>query len=159
MTTDQWIAIIAVTIPNAIQLAKWRWEVSRIPKIETELATNADSNPNRPGFKLGWVSRVALISPLAVLAWQTFRDGAMTRFDLGVMIFALLSFLSVFIGVLIIRLYTVFIIQAHMAESFSSIVKLLGGKEEAFDGVVKRLASSAQSRKEEEEQVETRNPH
>lgn len=119
--------------------------------------TTVDSITNRPGFRLGWVSRIALITPLALLGWMTFRDGAMTRFDLGVMIFALLSFLSVFIGVLIIRLYAVFIIQAHMAETFGSIVKLLGGKVEAFDGVVKRLASNAQARKEEEEQAASHN--
>ena len=152
MTIEQWIAITAIIIPNVIQLAKWRWEVKRIPSKMTELDTAADSIPNRPGFKLGWVSRIALISPLAVLAWETFRGGAMTRFDLGVMIFALLSFLSVFIGVLIIRLYTVFIIQAHMAETFSGIAKLLGGKVASFNGVVERLASAAEERRKEDEQ-------
>lgn len=149
LNTSQWLQIAAIIIPTTITLLRWSWDAKRMEATINVEKKAADIMPDMPRLQVSWSTRIALICPLGVLAWQTFRSGELTRFDLGIMIFSCLAFLSFVSLLLASRLYTVIRLQAYMAVSIADLVDKFGGKVRKMTDVMNRIANQTQRKKDD----------
>ena len=149
LTTSQWLQIAAIIISTTITLLKWRWDAKRIESTINVEKKAAEIMPDMPRFHVSWSTRIALLCPLAVLAWQTFRSGEMTRFDFGIMIFSSLAFISFVSLLLASRLYTVIRLQAYMAVSVADLVQSFGGKIRKFTDMMNTIGNRIPEKKDD----------
>ena len=149
LNTSQWLQIAAIIVPTTITLLRWRWDAKRIEatiNVEKRAAANM---PDMPRLQVSWSTRIALICPLGVLAWQTFGSGEISRFDLGIMIFSCLAFLSFVSLLLASRLYTVIRLQAYMAVSVADLVQTFGGKTRRFTDILNNIGNRTQENEDD----------
>lgn len=88
LNESHWISIAALAVQTVISVSRWSWDARKETRSSQAEVSNKEvaDIPNRPQKpKSGWWGSAL---PFCILGWHTVFGGALTRFDFGIMIFA-----------------------------------------------------------------------
>lgn len=156
-TVSQWLQIIAIAVSAAIPVSRWVWDARRQSRIIQPVQTTRDvaDIPTRHQKRKGdWLASAL---PFCILGLQAFFGGELTRFDFGIMMFAVVLIVgnwALWIGGLI---GSVSDCQLLLSQSLRSILEVQLHQSEAIQRLSDQVAAS-HSQNEENEQAAAEQP-
>ena len=94
ITLSQWLQIAAIAVSAIISISRWVWDARKDKKTIADIQKMSEVNEPKARTRTPLGNRLAFFLPLIVLFWQMFTPGELTRFELGVMMLASITFLG-----------------------------------------------------------------
>ena len=126
LTVSQWLQLAAIAASAVISISRWVWDAKKDKRTINDIQTANDAVERQSRPKVPLSSWFGFFTPILIIIYQMLTPGAMTRFDLGLMLLSSIVFLG-FISLSIARSLNV-ILRSHteLINLYMEHSKLLG---------------------------------